>query len=106
MSRTNTVCSYSGAGAGRFPGLVAGFEERSGRNCRSDQFCTDPPPVPAQATRGLDRNRRLTRRQGRHGRWTMKTQSDYRSLSEDCVRLAKTAKDAHYRTMFLNMSDT
>ncbi len=36
----------------------------------------------------------------------MKTQSDYQSLAEDCVRLAQTAKDAHYRTVFLNMSDT
>jgi hypothetical protein len=36
----------------------------------------------------------------------MRTQSDYRKLAEDCVRLAQTAKDAHYRTMFLNMSDT
>ena len=36
----------------------------------------------------------------------MKTQSDYQGLAEDCVRLAQTAKDAHYRTMFLNMSDT
>ena len=36
----------------------------------------------------------------------MKTQSDYQSLADDCVRLAQTAKDAHYRTMFLNMSDT
>ena len=35
----------------------------------------------------------------------MKTQSDYRKLAEDCVRLAQTAKEAH-RAMLLNMADT
>jgi hypothetical protein len=33
----------------------------------------------------------------------MKTQSDYRKLAEDCVRLAQTAKDTH-RAVFLNMA--
>jgi hypothetical protein len=33
----------------------------------------------------------------------MKTQSDYRKLAEDCVRLAKTAKETH-RAMLLNMA--
>jgi hypothetical protein len=35
----------------------------------------------------------------------MKTQSDYRQLAEDCVRLAQTAKEP-YRAMFLNMANT
>ena len=35
----------------------------------------------------------------------MKTQSDYRKLAEDCVRLAQTAKETH-RAMLLNMAHT
>jgi hypothetical protein len=33
----------------------------------------------------------------------MKTQSDYRKLAEDCVRLAQTATEVH-RPMLLNMA--
>jgi hypothetical protein len=33
----------------------------------------------------------------------MKTQSDYRKLAEDCVRLAQTATEVH-RTVLLNMA--
>jgi hypothetical protein len=35
----------------------------------------------------------------------MRTQSDYRKLAEDCVRLAQTATEAH-RAMLLNMAHT
>jgi hypothetical protein len=35
----------------------------------------------------------------------MKTQSDYRQLAEDCVRLAETAKETH-RVMLLKMANT
>jgi hypothetical protein len=33
----------------------------------------------------------------------VKTQSDYRELAEDCVRLAQTAKETH-RPMLLNVA--
>jgi len=65
----------------------------------------DKPLVPAHSTRGLDRNRRLTRRPGLIGRWIVKTQTDYRKLAEDCVRLAQTATEVH-RAMLLNMAST
>jgi hypothetical protein len=35
----------------------------------------------------------------------MKTQSDYRKLAEDCVRLAQTATEIH-RVMLLNLAHT
>jgi hypothetical protein len=35
----------------------------------------------------------------------MKTQSDYRKLAEDCVRLAQTATETH-RAMLLNIART
>jgi hypothetical protein len=31
----------------------------------------------------------------------MKTQSDYRKLAEDCVRLAQTAAEAHRATVLI-----
>jgi hypothetical protein len=35
----------------------------------------------------------------------MRTQSDYRKLAEDCVRLAQTATEVH-RAMLLDMAHT
>ena len=35
----------------------------------------------------------------------MRTQSDYRNLAEDCVRLAQTATEVH-RAMLLDMAHT
>jgi hypothetical protein len=52
---------------------------------------------------GIGSSHRLTRRQSRQESGTMKTQSDYRKLAEDCVRLAPTAKKTH-RAMLLNMA--